>query len=383
MRVKSILDDILKAKRRYIKVENNAKSSYQHNNKFENTKKQNANKKNTEVLVKITSSGKNIESVGNHVDYISRNGKLDLITSDEIVYQGKDGRNEIKKILKNEGEVIPHKNENMKEKRETLNIVFSMKGNSNVPEEKMKKAVFNTMKKLYPDNFFVVALHNDTNNPHCHVVLKIDNGLGKRINPKKNDLQNWRVEFAKSLMELNIEATARTYKSQFQEQDEQKAHHYKVISFGVAKYQFNDDEKESYYVQYETTKGEKVEIWSKDLERVVRDNEIKVGEFARFAITSQEPVSITVKQKQKDGSFIEIKKDTYKSLWDCSIQGRKEQKLNPIKVDRKAQYSLKNENLKNVKSDEVAKTDKRIERKTVDKSTKKEVKKDKDKEFER
>lgn len=380
MRVKNILDDILKAKRRYIKVENNAKSTYQHKNKFENTRKQNANRKNTEVLVKITSSGKNIESVGNHVDYISRNGKLDLITSDEIVYQGKEGRNEIKKILKDEGEVIPHKNENKKEKRETLNIVFSMKGNNNVPEDKMKKAVFDTMKRLYPDNLFVVALHNDTNNPHCHVILKVDNGLGKRINPKKSDLQNWRVEFSKSLNSLGIEATARTYKPKQIETQEQKAHHYKITSFGVAPYQFNQDEKESYYIQYETTKGEKVEIWSKDLERVVKENNIQVGEFARFAITRQEPVSVTVKQKQKDGSVIEIKKDTYKSLWDCSIQGRKEQKLNPIKVDRKAQYSLKNEN---VKGADLSRTDKKDDRKIVDKSTKKEVKKDQEKEFER
>lgn len=380
MRVKNILDDILKAKRRYVKVENNSKSTYQHKNKFENTRKQNANKKNTEVLVKITSSGKNIESVGNHVDYISRNGKLDLITSDEIVYQGKDGRNEIKKILKEEGEVIPHKNENKKEKRETLNIVFSMKGNNNVPEDKMKRAVFDTMKRLYPDNLFVVALHNDTNNPHCHVVLKVDNGLGKRINPKKSDLQNWRVEFAKSLNSLGIEATAKTYKPKQIETLEQKAHHYKIISFGAAPYQFNQDEKESYYIQYETTKGEKVEIWSKDLERVVRDNNIQVGEFARFAITRQEPVSVVVKQKQKDGSVIEIKKDTYKSLWDCSIQGRKEQKLNPIKVDRKAQYSLKNEN---VKGADLSRADKKDDRKIIDKSTKKEVKKDQDKEFER
>ena len=63
----------------------------------------------------------------------------------------------------------------------------------------------------------------------------------------------------------------------------------------------NDDEneKDSFYVKYKSTKGEIIDIWSEDLERVVKENDIKVGEFVRFKIIDKTPVEIKAKRLNK------------------------------------------------------------------------------------
>lgn len=64
-------------------------------------------------------------------------------------------------------------------------MVFSMKEHSTTPKEKLQQSVITTLKRMYPNNFFVVTFHNDTDNSHCHVCLKVADKNGKRINPKK------------------------------------------------------------------------------------------------------------------------------------------------------------------------------------------------------
>lgn len=40
-------------------------------------------------------------------------------------------------------------------------------------------------KKSISKQFFILAFHGDTDNPHCHIYLKVVDKNGKRINPKK------------------------------------------------------------------------------------------------------------------------------------------------------------------------------------------------------
>ena len=65
-------------------------------------------------------------------------------------------------------------------------MIFSMKDYTGVNEfgfdpQLVRKAAIHTIEKHYPNNFFVAALHTDTNNPHCHICLKIRDNDGKRI----------------------------------------------------------------------------------------------------------------------------------------------------------------------------------------------------------
>ncbi|MBK3501321.1 relaxase/mobilization nuclease domain-containing protein (plasmid) [Campylobacter fetus] len=327
-------EEELRAKKVFSKIEVGSKSTYNYKKKDFNFSITNSNlpkKRNTEVVIKITSGSKHFQAISKHIDYISREGNLKILTSDLETYLGKDENLEIKSIYKNDGMPIPNFGEEKKERRHSINMVFSMRDHSNAPENKIKEAVFKTIKSKFPDNFFVIAFHGDTDNPHCHVCLKVANSNGKRINIKKQDLANLRVDFAKNLNDLGIEATAskiKNYEPSFEKklidkkEIKTKMHYYQLVDFGEAKYKFDEKNKDSFFAQYRTKKGITT-IWSNDLKRVVKENNLKKGEMVKFKIIGKQEYS--VKRKAKiDGKFEIVQKTLTKPIWGCSVLGREE-----------------------------------------------------------
>lgn len=359
-KIKKFDDDEFRAKRVFTELDKKQKSSYSFKKNlgaFKNSKpllksQISPTKKQTEVVVKLTGSSKNFEALKAHLKYISRNGKLEIINGDENNFYGKEYLDELANSF-NENYKIPTQNEirdnASKEKREVLHFVFSMKDYEQVSTKKIREAAMKTMQSVYPNNYFVVAMHNDTDNPHCHIALKVKDNLGKRINPKKSDLAYLRLNFAKELRNLGIEAKATIGKNKidfntntfqndkpiFLKDDfsklAHKSHHYQVISFGKAHYNFNPKNKESFYVRYRTSKGKDIDIFADDLERVVKENGVKVGDYCRFVITDEKPVILKIKYK-KSGEIMQ--KTTYKKIWDVSIENKNEKKLSPIKKSK-------------------------------------------------
>ncbi|WP_104722727.1 MobP1 family relaxase [Helicobacter mesocricetorum] len=362
-----IFDDEIIARKVFTKIENASKLPLNYINKnkdvyVKDTKtgklvSKNMFRKNTEVVVKITSGSKNLQALSRHINYISREGNVELISNDFDRYMGEDEILEVKRIFKNEGAPIPLYKEGIKEKRHTINMVFSMKEHSTTPKEKLQQATITALKRMYPNNFFVVAFHNDTDNPHCHVCLKVADKNGKRINPRKADLANLRTEFAKALNELGIEAKATNKQKEVKIDQEylvessrnisspspqnqalkNKMHYYQVMDFGEANYQFSTDKnaKKSYYVSYKTKKGITT-IWGQDLERVVKENKVLRGEYARFKIVGQEDYEIRRKVKINN-KWQEISKTLKKPIWNVSVIGREKElkQISRTKTTRK------------------------------------------------
>ncbi|WP_065845207.1 MobP1 family relaxase, partial [Campylobacter fetus] len=240
-----------------------------------------------------------------------------------------------------DGVPIPNFGEDKKEKRHTINIVFSY----HASENKLKEAVYKTIKDKFPDNFFVITFHGDTDNPHCHVCIKVAKSDGKRINIKKQDLSNLRVDFAKNLNNLGIEATAKVknYEPSFdkilenfdkslkqkQTKIDNKMHYYQLVDFGKAKYKFDEKNKNSFYVQYRTKKGITT-IWSADLKRVVEENNLQKGEMVKFKIIGKQEHNINRKAKI-DGKFETIQETLVKPIWSCDVLGR-ERNIEQIQI---------------------------------------------------
>lgn len=362
-----IFDDEIIAKKVFTKIENASKLplNYINKNRDKYTKdiktgklvSKNMFRKNTEVVVKITSGSKNFQALSKHLDYISRKGNVELITNDFDRYVGEDEILEVKRIFKNEGAPIPLYKEGAKEKRHTINMVFSMKEHSTTPKEKLQQSVITTLKRTYPSNFFVLAFHGDTDNPHCHICLKVADKNGKRINPKKADLANLRAEFAKALNELGVEARATNKKqrevkinqefsaklnvdNKFNQAPTIKMHYYQIMDFGEANYQFSTDKnaKKSYYVSYKTKKGITT-IWGQDLERVVKENKVLRGEYARFKIVGQEDYEIKRKVKINN-KWQEISKILKKPIWDVSVIGREKDLKQIPKTTNAKKYKI-------------------------------------------
>jgi type IV secretory pathway VirD2 relaxase len=58
------------------------------------------------------------------------------------------------------------------------------------------------------DHKYVMVLHDHQANPHVHISVRAESKHGRRLNPRKSDLQRWRETFAEKLRGYGVEAEA-------------------------------------------------------------------------------------------------------------------------------------------------------------------------------
>ncbi|RDU65533.1 MobP1 family relaxase [Helicobacter sp. MIT 14-3879] len=285
-----------------------------------------------EVMIKITSNSKNFDSLASHINYISRDGDLELIDSELNIFKGKDDNKLCLDCYQSFGKELPRKDEELNEKRETYNMVLSMKDYVNCSIKQLKSAAFKTIKEYYPNNYFALAFHTDTDNPHCHICLKASSNNLKYIDIRKGDITKLRENFARNLNDLGVKAEATLRKHRNKEfsidlnklrnsiPSKIKPHYYKVIDFGKAPYN-KQTNKESFFVSYITPKGVTT-IWGKDLERVIQESNLQKGEYARFHKYTK--TQELIKNETFNGKTYEIIANKKINQWDISVLHRAE-----------------------------------------------------------
>ena len=368
--IKSYLDeDFFQARKVFIKLENKQKNYKKGPAYFTKVAKKNEYfssgeqyKKNTQVVVKITGCDGTFDKLKSHIRYISRHGEVTVFTAYGEAINGRENLKQIWDSFNDCEYKIPSKKEletnAQKEQRETIHLVFSMKDYTNATNEQIAKAAMATIGSKYPDNYFVLASHNDTAHPHTHLVLKVRDTFGNRINPKKKDLDELRKNFVLELNKLGVDATTkikRKYDKNGEEVNKNiitesdrnmwarnranihKPHHYKIVSYGRANYKFDETNEPSFYVRYRTSKGKDIDIWANDLERVVTTNNLKIGDYARLAITGEEAYQKKIYDKKTKSYY---QKTVYKKTWDVSIEGKNEKIQKPLKKFTKSKYEV-------------------------------------------
>ena len=336
-------EDEIRAKRIFTTIERSSKSTFNYNkktNKYNKKPIQRNTPRGKEVVVKITGNSKNFQKWKAHFDYVTRKGELEVVEDELYKYQGKEELEQFQVFFNEMGARIPNDGENRKEKREVLHFVFSMKEHETTPPYKLIESVRKSIKEKYPNNASYFVFHCDTDNPHIHCDLKITGDDGKRIDVRKADLFQLRKDFAQNLRDLGIDATATKKYERTPNKEQIQNHHYEIVDFGKANYKFDEKEKESYFVKYKTTKGEIIDIWSKEFEKIVSDSQLKKSEFAKFKIVDKQPVDI-VTFKNIDGKRKKLTKTISKNIWDISIQGRNEKMFENRKlVTKKERYKI-------------------------------------------
>jgi hypothetical protein len=186
-----------------------------------------------QVMVKITGGGADMRKISAHIDYIARAGKykqknepeLEIETDDGQVIQGKEARQHIKDMFEHSGAPIPKEVQELdsdttltkRKRREALNVILSMPHGIN--RDAVKAAASATANKLFAGNYlFAMVHHEDTDHQHTHIVVKMVGHDGKRLNPRKADLENWRITFAKELNARGIDAVATRRRVRLQRQ---------------------------------------------------------------------------------------------------------------------------------------------------------------------
>ncbi|MDD2892545.1 MAG: relaxase/mobilization nuclease domain-containing protein [Halothiobacillaceae bacterium] len=169
-----------------------------------------------EVMVKITGSSNGLNSAKNHIDYISRNGEIELEDENGDKHIGNRAVRAYKELLRVQG--IPAESK----RREFLHVVFSMP--KDTPQSEMRKAVTEFCKDEYSNRRYVMAFHDDKDHKHVHVLVgtwDIDRANAARLSPRKRDLAEWREKFAAALRNEGVDAAASPRAARFKVQKQE------------------------------------------------------------------------------------------------------------------------------------------------------------------
>lgn len=159
-----------------------------------------------EVMVKITNRPRTQNGLGAicaHLDYISRHGQVELEDQDGNTISGRREVRDLVQMWRVAGRGIAETSS----KREAFNVMVSM------PPGTDRAAVKNAARAFACEEFgeqhdYVLAAHDDEAHPHVHIVVLARGRSGRRLNPRKVDLQRWRERFAHELRDRGVEANA-------------------------------------------------------------------------------------------------------------------------------------------------------------------------------
>lgn len=203
-------------------------------------------------------------------------------------------------------------------------MVFSPPKVAAVKEEDMLKATISALKEKYPDNYFVAAYHDETDNPHVHVVLNIHKNTGEKINIKKEDLRDIREGYCKNLLKYGYDVKAtRKYVDRPKECEElvsqDNRNIYEVVDFGTASYQLNRRNDNNSYLVYKTSNNKEVTIWGKEILGEMTDKNIKKGDFIRIEKTGY--VDVRVPIYAADKATVISWKEAKRNQWNIEKTG--------------------------------------------------------------
>jgi Relaxase/Mobilisation nuclease domain len=149
--------------------------------------------------------------VGKHLDYIGRNGELELEVDDGDRLSGRVGRTLLDDWdldiddVRRQGALAA--TNGRQPPKLVHKLMFSMPPGTS--PDKVLGAVRNfAREEFWGQHRYAFVLHTDEAHPHVHLVLKAISEQGVRLNIKKATLRHWRSEFARNLRLLGVEANA-------------------------------------------------------------------------------------------------------------------------------------------------------------------------------
>lgn len=156
-----------------------------------------------QVMVKVTGGGRGIKAIAAHFRYISKNGRLDIEDQNGTKVRGRDAVRELAEDWRFGGTLI----DDIGYRREAFNIMLSMPRGSADPLIVLNAARDFARMEL-AEHKYIMVLHDHQANPHVHISARAESKQGKRLNPRKADLQRWRETFADRLQTWGVDAEA-------------------------------------------------------------------------------------------------------------------------------------------------------------------------------
>ena len=166
-----------------------------------------------QVMVKVTGGGRGMAAIAAHFRYISRNGQRPFEDDRGVVREGKEALHDLAEQWRYGGSFI----EETSPRREAFNIMLSMPRGTDPLV--VQRAAREFAKAELAEHRYVMVLHDHQANPHVHISVRAESQHGKRLNPRKADLQRWRETFAERLRGWGIDAEASRRRTRGQGRD--------------------------------------------------------------------------------------------------------------------------------------------------------------------
>ncbi len=155
-----------------------------------------------QVMVKVTGGGRGMGAIAAHFRYIAKAGRLPFEDDRGVVREGKEALRALTDQWRYGGSEIGETSP----RREAFNVILSMP--SGTDPLIVQRAAREFAKAEFADHRYVMVLHDHQANPHVHLSVRAESKHGKRLNPRKADLQRWRETFAERLRGWGIDAEA-------------------------------------------------------------------------------------------------------------------------------------------------------------------------------
>ncbi|KND61529.1 IncQ plasmid conjugative transfer DNA nicking endonuclease TraR [Candidatus Burkholderia verschuerenii] len=160
-----------------------------------------------EAMVKVTGRSRGgADHLKSHLDYITRNGKLQAETQDGERITDRARLRDLHDdwLLANAAEQRGRPSPNA---TQSVAIILSMPPGT--PPDRVEDAARTWARETLRGRYdYIFARHDDTKHPHVHVTVLAVGYDGKRLAPGPDDLQAWRERFARELRRLGVEAKA-------------------------------------------------------------------------------------------------------------------------------------------------------------------------------
>jgi len=166
-----------------------------------------------QVMFKITSFASSAEKLAKHLDYISRNGDNKVFDRDGNSFNSlataETSPRDALQLYGRELAAASKMNtqtKGRKRSRVSMNCMLSMPAGTD--KTAFELAVGDFLSREYAAYDYVYTFHDDRDHYHAHVVVGLRGNDGRWLNPRKQEILQWRESFAARLQARGIAATA-------------------------------------------------------------------------------------------------------------------------------------------------------------------------------
>lgn len=158
---------------------------------------------NRQAVLKLTGYVGGARGGKAHLDYISRDGQLEL-EDDQGGMLDRDGWRDVLDAWASD---FSTKGRGDSKPRNVMKLMLSAP--SDADPERVREAARGFLREAFGGRHeYVFALHTDTDNPHVHAAIKLRGHDGKMMRQTRGSLEQWRRQFAEASRQAGIAVDA-------------------------------------------------------------------------------------------------------------------------------------------------------------------------------